>query len=143
MAVAIEVPFFRRKDAKAHAFAAERAPPQKVRPLRVARMLALAHSMQALLRDGSVHDQRELAELMGFTRARVTQLLDLTLLAPDIQEALLVAETEDARDWVTARELMPIAHRASWAEQRSLFARSALRRAMTSHVAGAGGSTAV
>ena len=53
---------------------------------RIARTLALAHVMQRMIDRGEVKDQAELARMLGFTRARVTQMLDLTLLAPDIQE---------------------------------------------------------
>ena len=56
--------------------------------------------------------------MLGFTRARVTQLLDLTLLAPDIQEEILVAEVEPGRDAVTERALRGVVRRPEWAEQR-------------------------
>ena len=89
----------RRRDAvKAVAFVPEMKPKEKRRPLRVARMLALAHECEALITAGIVQDRAELAAVLGFTRARVTQLMDLTLLAPDIQEEILVAEVEPGRD---------------------------------------------
>ena len=56
--------------------------------------------------------------LVGFTRARVTQRMDLTLLAPDIWEEILVAEVEPGRDVVTERALRANVRRAEWAEQR-------------------------
>ena len=71
---------------------------EKLRPLRVARMLALAHECEALITARVVADRAELAGVLGFTRARVTQLMDLTLLAPDIQDEILVAEVEPGRD---------------------------------------------
>jgi hypothetical protein len=57
--------------------------------------------------------------------------MNLLSLAPDIQEALLLTEITDGRDWVTAKRLLPIARCASWAEQRRLFGliRAAPRRA--------------
>lgn len=57
--------------------------------------------------------------MLGFTRARITQLLDLKLLAPDIQEALLMAEVEPGWDPVTERSLRKIAMQACWGDQRS------------------------
>ena len=51
------------------------------RPLRVAQMLALAHKAQTLIDSNSVQSRAELARRLGFTRARVSQLLGLTLLA--------------------------------------------------------------
>jgi predicted XRE-type DNA-binding protein len=47
--------------------------------------------MKELLDQGAVRDQTRLAEVMGVTRMRVSQLLDLTVLAPDIQEEILFA----------------------------------------------------
>lgn len=44
----------------------------KPRPLRVAPMFALAHKMNALLDEGAVENQADLADLLGFTRARIT-----------------------------------------------------------------------
>jgi len=54
------------------------------RPARVAIMLALAHKIQQAIDGGVVRDRAEVARRLGLTRARVTQLLDLALLAPDI-----------------------------------------------------------
>lgn len=110
----------RRRDAtKAVRFVSQPKPKEKLRPLRVARMLALAHECEALIAAGVVADRAELAAVLGFTRARVTQLLDLTLLAPDIQEEILVAEVEPGRDPVTERALRAIVRAGDWREQRS------------------------
>ena len=62
---------------------------QERRPARVAVMLALAHKIQEAIDRGVVQDQAEAARRLGVSRARLTQLLDLTLLAPGIQEELL------------------------------------------------------
>lgn len=100
----------------------EGAPPptKRTRPLRVARTLALAHVFRELIDARVVRDQAELASLTGFTRARITQMLDLTLLAPDIQESVLAAEVEGGADNISGRELRKIAAERSWARQRTL-----------------------
>ncbi len=67
---------------------------RRTRPLRVAQMLACAHQMQAMIERGEVQDRTELAGRFGFTRARITQLLDLLLLAPDIQEEASLQRSE-------------------------------------------------
>jgi hypothetical protein len=54
---------------------------------RVARLLALAHHFEELLATDAVETQAELAELAKLTPARVTQIMNLLSLAPDIQEA--------------------------------------------------------
>ena len=54
------------------------------RPARVAIALALAHKIEDAIHRGVVRDRAEVARRLGLTRAKITQLLDLTLLAPDI-----------------------------------------------------------
>ena len=51
--------------------------------------MALAIRCDQLLRSGAVPDSTALASLAHVTQPRMTQILNLTLLAPDIQEALL------------------------------------------------------
>lgn len=53
---------------------------------RVSRLMALAIRLDRLIRDGVVTDQAELARLGHVTRARLTQIMNLLCLAPDIQE---------------------------------------------------------
>jgi hypothetical protein len=67
-------------------------PPPRGRVPRVARLLALAHRFEKLIRDGDVRDFADLARLGHVTRARVSQIMDLLLLAPDIQEQILFME---------------------------------------------------
>lgn len=56
---------------------------------RGSKLMALAIKFDQMIRDGVVADQAELARLGHVTRARVTQIMNLLNLAPDIQEALL------------------------------------------------------
>jgi hypothetical protein len=67
--------------------------------------LALAHKIQNAIDRGIVKDRAEVARKLGLTRARVTQLLDLTLLAPNIQEQILLAETVDGIEPMAERQL--------------------------------------
>ena len=89
---------------------------------RVARLLALAHRMEGLVRDGYVRDCAELARVGGVSRARISQITGLLNLAPDIQEAvLLLPRTIAGWDPVTERQLRPITAVADWGEQRRLW----------------------
>lgn len=97
-------------------------PPKRTRPLRAARMLAVAHELQRMLDDGTVETASDLADRLGLTRARITQLLDLTLLAPDIQEQVLTIETERGRDPVNEQQLRRIVRHTDWEEQRRAWA---------------------
>ena len=56
---------------------------------RVARLLALAHRFEGLLREGVVEGYADLARLGQVTPARVSQVMALLTLAPDIQEQIL------------------------------------------------------
>lgn len=111
----------RRGRTKEVTFVAGAKPTETKRPLRVARMLALAHQCEALIAAGVVADRAELARVLGFTRARVTQLLDLTLLAPDIQEEILNAQVDPSRETVTERLLRGIIRYFDWNEQRAAW----------------------
>ena len=95
------------------------------RPAKVARALALAHHLQRLVDQGLVADRAALARKLGLTRARVTQLLDLLLLAPDLQVAVLELEAVDGVEPMVERTLRAVAHRAYWGNQRREWARLA------------------
>ncbi len=102
-------------------FVSEPPPGPVRRPARVAVMLALAHKIQDAIDRGTVRDRAEVARRLGFTRARITHLLDLTLLAPDLQERILVLEAIDGVEPMSERALRMVAHAGSWAEQRRLW----------------------
>lgn len=109
------------------------APPAEASPLpdpgrvpRVARLMALAIRFDRLLRDGTVASLSELAQLTRITQPRATQILNLTLLAPDIQEELLHLPSVTAgRDRLNERRLRPIVAHTDWKEQRSAWRRAA------------------
>jgi hypothetical protein len=56
---------------------------------RVAKLMALAIHFDELIRSGVVADQTELARIGHVTSPRVTQIMNLLCLAPDIRETLL------------------------------------------------------
>jgi hypothetical protein len=90
---------------------------------RVARLLALAHRFDGLLRAGVVKDYAELARLGHVTRARVSQVMNLLSLAPDLQEAVLfLPRTVRGRDPIPLWRLQPIASTLDWRKQRRLWA---------------------
>ena len=84
--------------------------------------MALAIRLDQLIRDGQVSNQAELAVLGRVTRARLTQIMNLLSLAPDIQEQILFLPlTERGRDAVTERDLRPIAAVMDWRKQRRIW----------------------
>jgi hypothetical protein len=89
---------------------------------RISRLMALAIKFDGLLRDGKVADQTELALLAHVTQPRMTQIMNLLHLAPDIQEELLfLPPVVDGHDPVHERMLRPIAAMLSWGEQREAW----------------------
>jgi hypothetical protein len=97
-------------------------PPEPVRrPARVAVMLALAHKIQQAIDRGAVRDRAEVARRLGLTRARITQLVDLSLLAPDLQEQFLFAESIDGVEPMSEQKVRAVA--GSWVEQRRKWPR--------------------
>jgi hypothetical protein len=86
---------------------------------RVARWMALAIRCEQLLHEGQVASYAELARLGHVTRARVTQIMNLLSLAPDIQEAILfLPRTERGRDPLILRDLQPLTAILEWDRQR-------------------------
>lgn len=86
---------------------------------RITRLIALAIHFDELLSTGQVSSQAELARLGKVTRARLTQIMNLLLLAPDIQEQILeMPRIETGRAPITERELRGVAQMPNWREQR-------------------------
>jgi hypothetical protein len=89
---------------------------------RVAKLMALAVHFESLIRDGAVADYADLARLGKVSRARITQIMNLLLLAPSIQEEVLFLPRISAgRDPVHVRKLQPIALETDWQRQRQMW----------------------
>lgn len=89
---------------------------------RVSMLMALAIRFQRLLDEGVVASHSELAELAHITQPRMTQIMNLLHLAPDIQEEILfLPPVAEGRDPVTERDLRGVAAVAGWGEQRRVW----------------------
>ena len=86
----------------------------------VAHVLALAHHIDHKIRDGELRDYAHAAQVLSITRARVSQISALTLLAPAIQEAILDLP-ETRRDPITERQLREIVAEPLWEKQMRLW----------------------
>jgi hypothetical protein len=85
---------------------------------RIARLMALAIRFEGLVREQRLRDYAELARFGSVTRGRMTQIMQLLHLAPDIQEQLLfLAEIPGLNE----RNLRPIVSCIDWSEQRRMF----------------------
>ena len=87
----------------------------------MARLLALAHKLDGLVRHGTVKNYRELAELGHVSPARLSQILVLLNLAPAIQEYILFLSAGEG-GFITESELRSIAREPRWDRQFSNFA---------------------
>jgi hypothetical protein len=87
----------------------------------VTKLMALAIRFDALVREGRVSDQAELARLGHVSRARVTQIMNLLHLAPDIQEELLfLPRIERGKEPILERHVRPIAAVPDWRKQAAI-----------------------
>ncbi|MBL8822429.1 MAG: hypothetical protein JNJ77_07575 [Planctomycetia bacterium] len=86
---------------------------------RISRLIALAHHLERLVVTGVVKDYAELARLGHVSRARISQIMNLLLLAPDIQEAILfLPKTTLGHDPIKLKHLQSICLVKEWEKQR-------------------------
>lgn len=89
---------------------------------RVAKLMALAIRFDDLLRSGKVRDMSELARLAHVTQPRMTQIMNLLHLAPDIQEEIMhLPQINGGRDPITERHLRRITSQTVWPTQRQMW----------------------
>ncbi len=90
---------------------------------RITRLMALAIHFDGLIQPGALTNYAELARLGNVTRARVTQIMNLLMLAPAIQEELLfLPRLEHGRCEVCLRDLQRVAAKVKWRGQWALYA---------------------
>ena len=88
------------------------------RPLpKLTTALLLGHQIEQLIRDGELRDYADAAVHSGLSRARISQLVGLTRLAPDIQEAILSLEHT-----LPERLVRPIVGQPDWERQLQMWA---------------------
>jgi hypothetical protein len=90
--------------------------------------MALAIRMQDLIRAGGIADYSALAQLGHVSRARISQIMNLLLLAPDIQEQILFLSPSRGRDPIHLAELQTMSLTLDWDRQRHLWAALARKR---------------
>jgi hypothetical protein len=80
---------------------------------RISKLMALAIRFDRVVRRGEVRDYADLARLGYVTRARITQVINVLNLAPDIQEAILflppmIPRLPDSCTYIFIIDLIPI-----------------------------------
>lgn len=96
---------------------------------RITRLMALAIQLEERLRERSDLDYRVIANAGRVSRARITQILNLLNLAPDIQERLLnLAPVVRGREPVTEKGIRQLTGEHDWEAQRERLERLMARR---------------
>lgn len=85
---------------------------------RITRLMALAIKFQDMVDRGEVVDYADLAKLGYVTRARLTQIMNLLLLAPEIQEEILVLVHSKPGGAPSERNLRRLSQITNWVDQR-------------------------
>jgi hypothetical protein len=82
--------------------------------------MALAIKFQAMVDRAEVTDYADLAGLGYVTRARLTQIMNLLLLEPNLQEEILASHLPLSREGVPAeRDLRSVAKLVLWEDQKT------------------------
>jgi hypothetical protein len=87
---------------------------------RLSRLMALAIKCNDMVARGEISDFAELARIGHVTRARMSQIMNLVNLAPEIQEEILfLPRTERGRDPIKETDIRRIACEPRWKMQRA------------------------
>jgi len=103
-----------------------RVKPKPLREPKTPRVVELLHKAiewQAVLESGKIASQAEIAHREGITRARVTQIMGLIRLAPEVQQHVLAFPPTFRRPAITERSLRPITAIEARGEQIREFQR--------------------
>ena len=109
---AVDAPDVGAEPDEAPVAAGPEAAPQSQPVSRAARMLALAHHVERLVEAGELTGYAEAARALGVTRARMSQLMNLLLLAPEIQKQILSDTVQ-----ISERGLRTVTAEAYWEQQ--------------------------
>ena len=91
---------------------------------RIARLMALARHVEELVCSGTVGSYAAAARLGRVSRARMSQIVGLLNLAPDIQEQLLfLVHPARGRPAPVLRRVLSVAAALDWDEQRRCWRR--------------------
>ena len=91
---------------------------------RVTKLMALAIRLDRLVAERAVESYADAARLGNVSRSRITQIISLLQLAPDIQEELLfLPRVTSGKDPIGERNLRPIAATTDWTTQRAMWRR--------------------
>lgn len=95
---------------------------------RLSRLMALAIHFDSLIRQGGIYNQADLAQLGHVSRARVTQIMNMLHLAPDIQEQILyLPRVMSGDDPYPERKIRRVIRQWDWKKQRQIWSQSFIK----------------
>ena len=102
----------------------EQSPSRRIGRLpRITEMLALAMYLEDMICRGEAKNYADLARLSLISRERISQIVRLNYLAPDIQvELLYLSPTTSGRFPISETAVRKIANLLSWVDQRREWA---------------------
>jgi DNA invertase Pin-like site-specific DNA recombinase len=110
-------------DAARRSRIAARKPEKPERISRIARLLALALKCEQLIESGEVNGYTKLGALGRISQPRMTQIMNLRNLAPDIQEQILfLTARESRRRGINERSIRRLSSVLLWKQQRAQWA---------------------
>lgn len=91
---------------------------------RITQVLALAIRFDEMIRRGAAKDYADVARLTALCRERISQIMRLNHLAPDIQvDVLYLPPTPTGKYPISETALRRVASLLAWSDQRSEWAR--------------------
>lgn len=113
--IVIEVPFqIRRRGKRKEVIIPDDIPPE---PTQLQLVLARAFRWQKMLDEGKVESVQKLADGLRMDKTKVARMLRMTLLAPDIVDAILDGTEPEGMTIIQLYEAIPVL----WEEQRKLY----------------------
>lgn len=82
--------------------------------------LILAYQLQQLFEEGKVKGLKQVANWLKMTHARISQIMNLLLLASDIQEEILLSNKGEISR-LTEHKIRKIAMEVNWERQKELW----------------------
>jgi hypothetical protein len=112
-----------RRKRKTHRVSKSSTPPKKRRASSGARFLRLAKEWHRQLDAGEIENQAAIARREAITRARVSQIMSLLRLAPQLQERVLDQESAKSLRGLSERNLRRVVHINSARRQAQVLKR--------------------
>ncbi len=89
------------------------------KPAKIAQVLTYAHCIRRAIERGEYRDCSDVAQRLGYTKARISQMMNLVLMDPRIQEEVLALESVDGIEPMGEHAIRAVSEERDWAAQRA------------------------